>query len=239
MKICNVCFEKKDESEFKPRYRRCRDCDKQLQRNRYRGEGPTCKPEQDGDEKICLTCGKAKDRSEFEVRSDSLRLRDQCRKCCKSKKSKRTKERYQENREAILVRHKEHRKRKLEEDPEHFAKMQRRWREANRFKVSLKSSRSTAEKSGWLPCSASEEEIESAFTGKCDVCGVPEKECRTNLVMDHCHETGAFRGWLCHACNLSAGMLKESHEVADKLAKYLRGNSKKKGVSVYTYDVHQ
>lgn len=39
--------------------------------------------------------------------------------------------------------------------------------------------------------------------------------------MDHCHETGQFRGVLCNSCNLSLGQLKDSPETLRRLADYL------------------
>lgn len=39
--------------------------------------------------------------------------------------------------------------------------------------------------------------------------------------IDHCHATGAFRGLLCHSCNVSAGLLRDSPEIATALAIYL------------------
>lgn len=39
----------------------------------------------------------------------------------------------------------------------------------------------------------------------CELCGKPEPSTR-GLCLDHDHETGAFRGWLCH-CNTSIGGL--------------------------------
>lgn len=66
------------------------------------------------------------------------------------------------------------------------------------------------------------EQITTAlFTGHCDICGIPEIECRTRLHLDHDHETGEFRGWLCDYCNHAAGKVRNSPEIALKLAKYL------------------
>jgi hypothetical protein len=36
----------------------------------------------------------------------------------------------------------------------------------------------------------------------CQCCGKERK-----LVLDHCHETHQFRGWLCHQCNMAIGNL--------------------------------
>lgn len=40
---------------------------------------------------------------------------------------------------------------------------------------------------------------------KCQICGVPESECTQRLHMDHDHETGIPRGFLCMTCNVMIG----------------------------------
>jgi len=79
--------------------------------------------------------------------------------------------------------------------------------EKMRFRRSLTSSTAEAKKHGHMRCTATAEEIETAFTGKCHVCGMSEGECSRRLHMDHDHETGKFRGWLCHNCNVAIGLL--------------------------------
>lgn len=39
--------------------------------------------------------------------------------------------------------------------------------------------------------------------------------------IDHCHETGAVRGLLCHYCNTALGIIHESREHALSLAEYI------------------
>ena len=39
--------------------------------------------------------------------------------------------------------------------------------------------------------------------GKCECC----KKSTKNLVVDHCHSSGSFRGWLCRNCNTGIGKL--------------------------------
>lgn len=52
----------------------------------------------------------------------------------------------------------------------------------------------------------------------CEVC--KETSTRT-LHLDHCHRSGAFRGWLCHNCNLTLGMAKDSIPRLRALIAYL------------------
>ncbi len=62
-------------------------------------------------------------------------------------------------------------------------------------------------------CDATPEELDATFTGKCNICGVPEIELNKKLCMDHNHETGKFRGWLCSKCNKGLGLLGDSEEL--------------------------
>ena len=54
----------------------------------------------------------------------------------------------------------------------------------------------------------------------CDGCGSTPVGSRC-LSLDHDHETGAFRGWLCTGCNLALGNAKDSPETLRRLADYL------------------
>jgi hypothetical protein len=42
-------------------------------------------------------------------------------------------------------------------------------------------------------------------------------------VLDHCHETEKFRGWLCHKCNRSLGGFDDNVEILLRAIKYLKG----------------
>jgi hypothetical protein len=53
--------------------------------------------------------------------------------------------------------------------------------------------------------------------GKCKLCGrVPRR-----LVIDHCHETGAFRGIICDRCNVSIGKLGDTARSLSRVVDYL------------------
>lgn len=63
---------------------------------------------------------------------------------------------------------------------------------------------------------------------ECEICGAPETA-RSKLGdiralnFDHCHTTGAFRGWLCSRCNTAVGLLGDNPSLAISLAEYLKG----------------
>jgi len=45
--------------------------------------------------------------------------------------------------------------------------------------------------------------------------------------LDHCHETGDFRGWLCKQCNTGLGNLGDNLESIERAASYLRKQTPK------------
>ena len=92
---------------------------------------------------------------------------------------------------------------------------------AMRFKISLQASAQKSRRLGYIGCTATEQEIRNAFTSFCEICGVREDECFQNLHMDHCHETGDFRGWLCYRCNNLLGRAADSTSVLRIAAEYL------------------
>lgn len=54
--------------------------------------------------------------------------------------------------------------------------------------------------------------------GPCEACGAPADP----LHLDHDHNTGARRGWLCGPCNRALGLLQDSEERCQQLAGYRR-----------------
>jgi hypothetical protein len=51
----------------------------------------------------------------------------------------------------------------------------------------------------------------------CQCCGAV-----TQLVLDHCHATGNFRGWLCRRCNIGIGGLGDTEFGLQRALDYLR-----------------
>lgn len=64
--------------------------------------------------------------------------------------------------------------------------------------------------------------------GLCAVCGgegfvMNPKKHNLKLVVDHCHDSGAVRGLLCHNCNRALGLLQDNIDNVNRAAAYLRG----------------
>lgn len=63
----------------------------------------------------------------------------------------------------------------------------------------------------------------------CDICGRNPRDVRRgnqSLCLDHDHATGAFRGWLCHACNLGIGLLGDNAQSLERALRYIRRDVK-------------
>jgi len=60
---------------------------------------------------------------------------------------------------------------------------------------------------------------------RCEICGSTE-----NVCFDHDHETGEFRGWICHKCNSVLGYMKDSKELLIKMVDYLKKTNGSAGI---------
>lgn len=87
---------------------------------------------------------------------------------------------------------------------------------------SIASIKSRSKKKNYMPCIASHKELIDGFTGLCHICNTPEIECNKRLCLDHDHQTGKFRGWICHDCNWTLGKVKDSISILENLIKYLQ-----------------
>lgn len=45
--------------------------------------------------------------------------------------------------------------------------------------------------------------------GRCEICGISQKDLSYNLCIDHDHRTGLIRGLLCKVCNQGLGMFED------------------------------
>ncbi len=65
--------------------------------------------------------------------------------------------------------------------------------------------------------------ILASFGPVCGICGHPEtRKNRQGLSLDHCHKTKIIRGALCGRCNSMIGFARDSHELLERAAAYLR-----------------
>lgn len=58
-------------------------------------------------------------------------------------------------------------------------------------------------------------------TTNCGICGIHKDELKYSLALDHNHDTGEPRGFLCHNCNSAIGKLKDNSDLVRKAAEYL------------------
>lgn len=72
-------------------------------------------------------------------------------------------------------------------------------------KTLLGSSRRHARNGNYAPLSSSLDEIRRLLQKKPVLCQICNKE--KKLVLDHCHISGKFRGWICMNCNAGLGMI--------------------------------
>lgn len=56
----------------------------------------------------------------------------------------------------------------------------------------------------------------------CECCGGPPRGRGRTLHLDHCHTTGAFRGWLCAPCNMGVGLLGDNEQGLLRALAYLK-----------------
>jgi hypothetical protein len=56
----------------------------------------------------------------------------------------------------------------------------------------------------------------------CAICGASEESLAKALHVDHCHDTGAVRGLLCHNCNTGMGKLGDNISTLEKAILYLK-----------------
>jgi hypothetical protein len=55
---------------------------------------------------------------------------------------------------------------------------------------------------------------------ECECC----KKTNVKLVLDHCHDTKSYRGWLCNPCNIAIGNLGDSIAGVMMAVEYLNKN---------------
>ena len=76
---------------------------------------------------------------------------------------------------------------------------------------------------GYLPPPKEKDCPPKPEDGLCQCCGERPKR---SLHLDHCHDIGAFRRWVCNGCNTGAGIM-DNPERLEKRAAFLRAHKKK------------
>lgn len=66
----------------------------------------------------------------------------------------------------------------------------------------------------------------------CPVCTRSHDEVDT-WCLDHCHTTGAFRGWICNNCNVAIGNFKDNIQSMERAIEYLKAPSSDKQMQLW------
>ncbi len=68
------------------------------------------------------------------------------------------------------------------------------------------------------------ENMRHAENYRCMICNISEEEIGKKLDVDHCHGSGKVRGVLCNPCNTTLGHARDSIEILEAAANYLKIN---------------
>ena len=94
-------------------------------------------------------------------------------------------------------------------NPEKVREYSRRWRKENPERILAHNRKSRGLPEPTRPCPE-----------MCECCGGPPNGIGC-LNLDHCHETGIFRGWICNSCNRGLGLLGDNIDGLNNGIKYL------------------
>ena len=155
--------------------------------------------------KACLECGEIKDYTEFPISSRSKKGKPYYRKICKECYSKLQSIKQSKKWRDDHSFRETHRKRCAEyEKSDKRKKYKKSWRDKTfsdaRYKYNI-----------------TMVEAAEIYSRGCEVCGSMK-----DLCIDHDHSTGEVRGCLCSKCNTALGMMRDSPELLERLAEYVR-----------------
>ena len=102
-----------------------------------------------------------------------------------------------------------------------MAKRETALRRANREETRIREAR----RGGYKPPPFEKDCPPRPDDGCCQCCGGLVKGPR-DFHLDHCHETGAFRGWVCSGCNTGVGIV-DSIERLEKRIAFLKDHEKR------------
>lgn len=91
-----------------------------------------------------------------------------------------------------------------------------------RTKLALYDSERKSQNRKHMKCVTPIDDIVNNYNATCNICKINECDLNRNLVVDHCHITGKFRGWLCGNCNRALGFLQEDINILESALKYLK-----------------
>ena len=151
--------------------------------------------------KICPKCKIEKDYSEFYKESaTSTGISCYC-KMCKNKKAK-----------DIMSR--PHNKKKANARAAVYRK-----NNSEAFKLGVKFS--SYKKQGIKITKEEYKKMYEMQNGYCAICNIHVSLCKKDLALDHCHNTGKVRSFLCDQCNTGLGMFKDNTDTLFKAIDYL------------------
>ena len=142
--------------------------------------------------------------------------------------------RRQYNREYLKEHNPEYHRKRWAEDPEYRARKRAQAleaRERNKDNPEWIAQRKEIELKSWFRriervYGISRTEYEALYQKQNGLCAICNREPRTGrakrLHVDHCHSGKHVRGLLCFDCNTALGKLRDSPELAERAAKYLR-----------------
>lgn len=161
--------------------------------------------------KLCKKCGKEKNKDNFHSRCDGrIKLAPYCKPCQKivAKANKAKHNHY-----------KDYELKRTVENPERRAK--------EHFKSKVKQNYGINYEEY--------EELLKKHNYKCAICQSNSSENNKKLHLDHCHETGKIRGFLCRACNHGLGNFKDDIDLLEKAKEYLTSENNKQEM-IYEYN---
>lgn len=126
---------------------------------------------------------------------------------------------------------KEYQKCLYKKEPQRVVERARKWREkyADKVSASRKKNRPAAylyELRNKYGLSKDDATLLLSENGNhCAVCGIQFSE-KSKRSLDHCHETGKVRGFLCRRCNSVLGLVSDDKSLLGKLAEYLGKHGK-------------
>ena len=95
-----------------------------------------------------------------------------------------------------------------------------RWRAKNKDKGRVAAREYSAKLGGYRPPSSATR----PEAATCECCGGAQSA-GMSMCLDHCHVTGAFRGWLCISCNTAIGKLGDNVAGLQRAIDYLNRNA--------------